>query len=117
MSWKTGYISDPVGRCHKIEDLSEREVGRLISIIYGKLRTHKVSLNALHDRLWHLRKKGGSNKERTNTNSKILKELKLKPEEPSRMQSIVLLALKHLEAGGELSIIKAILEQASDLDD
>ena len=124
MTWNTNYIADHAGRCRKISRLSKKQVGTEIANCYYKLKTLKVQLNHLHDRLWEVRKEEGSKEGRTDTNKKILENLGMKKvevisKEPNyglknarikRLETIIHLAIQNLEKDEDKEIVKLILQ-------
>ena len=124
MTWNTKYIADHAGRCRKISELSKKQVGTEIANCYYKLRTLKVQLNHLHDRLWEVRKAEGSKEGRTDTNKKILENMGMKKVEVleknpdygrqakriQRLETIIHLAIQNLEKDEDKEIVKLILQ-------
>ena len=119
MTWKTNYISDESGKVRKISELEERLVGNHIKTCYATLRTTKVLLNHLHERLWVIRQEKDSSVSRTDTSSKILKTMgfsevqkdwKEREERIQRLETILGLALSNLNNDEDKEVVRLILK-------
>jgi len=131
MTFRTDYIADIKGRVYEIDDLNKHKVGSLIREQYHQLQMIKTRLDKLHDKLHVLRNEETSKKvPRTNTNYKLIQELKLKSflasEEgtellhrnfklesllKTRLRTIIKTALKAVEEEADYEYIAAILRQ------
>ena len=131
MTFRTDYIADIKGRVYKIDELNKHKVGSLIREQYHQLQMIKTRLDKLHDRLHVLRNEETTKKvPRTNTNYKLIQELKLKSflasEEgtkllhrnfkleslfKTRTTTIIKTALKAVEEEADYEYIAAILRQ------
>jgi len=131
MTFRTDYIADIKGRVYEIDDLNKHKVGSLIREQYHQLQMIKTRLDKLHDKLHVLRNEETSKKvPRTNTNYKLIQELKLKSflasEEgtellhrnfklesllKTRLRTILKTALKAVEEEADYEYIAAILRQ------
>jgi hypothetical protein len=78
MTFRTDYIADAKGRVYKIKDLNRKNVGFFIQEQYHFVQMVRTRLESLHERLFEIRQSEGSTKPKTNTNQKLIKELKLK---------------------------------------
>jgi len=78
MTFRTDYIADAKGRVYKIKDLNRKQVGFFIQEQYHFVQMVRTRLESLHERLFEIRQTEGSTKPKTNTNQKLVKELKLK---------------------------------------
>ena len=131
MTFRTDYIADIKGRVYEIDGLNKHKVGSLIREQYHQLQMIKTRLDKLHDKLHVLRNEETSKKvPRTNTNYKLIQELKLKSflasEEgtellhrnfklesllKTRLRTILKTALKAVEEEADYEYIAAILRQ------
>lgn len=132
MTFRTDYIADAKGRVYEIDKLNRNRVGFFIQEQYHILQMVRTRLDKLHDRLFILRNEGSKSHPRTDTDYKLIKELKLKKylssEEGSRMLSktfklesvlrtsfrtntIIKTALKAVEEEADYEYIAAILRQ------
>tara|TARA_Y100000385_G_C13021431_1_gene606364 strand:- start:782 stop:1195 length:414 start_codon:yes stop_codon:yes gene_type:complete len=137
MTFRTDYIADTKGRVYEIDELNKNRVGFFIQEQYHILQMVRTRLDKLHDRLFTLRNEGSKSHPRTDTDYKLIKELKLKKylasEEGSRMLSktfklesvlktsfrtntIIKTALKAVEEEADYEYVAAILRQG-ELDD
>ena len=132
MTFRTDYIADTKGRVYEIDELNKNKVGFFIQEQYHILQMIRTRLDKLHDRLFFLRNQGAKSYPRTDTDYKLIKELKLKgyllSEEGSKMLSktfklesafknnfradtIIKTALKAVEEEADYEYIAAILRQ------
>lgn len=122
-NWNVKYIVNPTGRAFKISELSLKQTNSFIGGAHGKMKTCKIHLEGLYQRRAQLM---GEPFEQGKTRRKILSNLQydkadeeweVSSGEAQRIKAIVLMALKHLENGADVSLIEAILKQARDNDD
>jgi len=122
-NWNVKYIVNPTGRAYKISELSLKQTNSFIGGTHGKMKTCKIHLEGLYQRRAQLM---GEPFEQGKTRRKILENLQfnktdlewtVSSDEAQRIKAIVLMALKHLENGADISLIEAILKQARDNDD
>jgi hypothetical protein len=119
-NWNTKYIVNPIGRAFKIKDLSLKQTNNSIGRCHGRMRTDKVNLESLYQRRAILL---GEPIESGKTRRKVMSNLNfvdiepMESDEAERIKAIVLMALKHLQNGADVSLIEAILKQARDKDD
>lgn len=123
-NWNVKYIVNPTGRAFKISELSLKQTNSFISGAHGKMKTCKIHLEGLYQRRAQLM---GEPFEQGKTRRKILQNLQYQEntrdwelkgsDDAKRIKAIVLMALKHLENGADVSLIEAILKQARDNDD
>ncbi len=122
-NWNVKYIVNPTGRAFKISELSLKQTNSFIGGSHGKMKTCKIHLEGLYQRRAQLM---GEPFEQGKTRRKILSNLQYDKEdeewkvssgEAQRIKAIVLMALKHLENGADVSLIEAILKQARDNND
>ena len=122
-NWNVKYIVNPTGRAYKISELSLKQTNSFIGGAHGKMKTCKIHLEGLYQRRAQLM---GEPFEQGKTRRKVLENLqfdktdedwKVSSDEAQRIKAIVLMALKHLENGADVSLIEAILKQARDNDD
>jgi len=130
MTFRTDYIADAKGRVYEIDELNRNAVGFFIQEQYHALQMVRTRLDKLHDRLFILRNQGTKNHARTDTDYKLIKELKLKKylasEKGSKMlnktskleslfntrtNTIIKTALKAVEEEADYEYIAAILRQ------
>jgi len=132
MTFRTDYIADAKGRVYEIDELNKHKLGFFIQEQYHILQMVRTRLDKLHDRLFVLRNEGSKSHPRTDTDYKLIKELKLKKylasEKGSRMLSktfklesslrtsfrtdtIIKTALKAVEEEADYEYIAAILRQ------
>ena len=118
-NWNAKYVMNPSGRAFKIKDLSLKQTNSFIGGAHGRMKTDKIVLEGLYQRRAQLL---GEPMEEGKTRRKIFENLQFKEkkweinnaDEGARIKSIVLMALKHLENGADVSLIEAILKQARD---
>tara|TARA_R110001583_G_scaffold30210_6_gene104662 strand:+ start:19115 stop:19531 length:417 start_codon:yes stop_codon:yes gene_type:complete len=133
MTFRTDYIADAKGRVYEIDELNRNAVGFFIQEQYHALQMVRTRLDKLHDRLFILRNQGTKNHARTDTDYKLIKELKLKKylasEEGSKLlhkvfrlesafsktsfrtNTIINTALKAVKEEADYEYIAAILRQ------
>lgn len=123
-NWNVKYIVNPTGRAFKISELSLKQTNSFIGGAHGKMKTCKIHLEGLYQRRAQLM---GEPFEQGKTRRKIFENLQYEEkkmnweirnaDEGARIKAIVLMALKHLENGADVSLIEAILKQARDIND
>ena len=133
MTFRTDYIADAKGRVYEIDELNRNAVGFFIQEQYHALQMVRTRLDKLHDRRFILRNQGTKNHARTDTDYKLIKELKLKKylasEEGSKLlhkvfrlesafsktsfrtNTIINTALKAVKEEADYEYIAAILRQ------
>ena len=120
--WNPKYIINQAnGRAFKISELNLKQTNRYLGLQHARLKTTKVHLEQLYQRRAILM---GEPQEEDKTRKKILASLQYKEkqmnweirnaDEGARIKAIVLMALKHLEKGADISLIEAILKQVRD---
>lgn len=130
MTFRTDYIADAKGRVYKIKDLNRKQVGFFIQEQYHTIQMVRTRLERLHERLFAIRQSEGSTKPKTNTNQKLVKELKLKKyiatldlgkikddsvvRENLRLKTILSLVKNAVSEEADHSFILNILNQGSD---
>ena len=130
MTFRTDYIADAKGRVYKIKDLNRKQVGFFIQEQYHFVQMVRTRLESLHERLFVIRQSEGSTKPKTNTNQKLVKELKLKKyiatldlgkikddsvvRENLRLKTILSLVKNAVSEEADHSFILNILSQGSD---
>tara|TARA_R100001460_G_scaffold54467_3_gene93747 strand:+ start:18560 stop:18940 length:381 start_codon:yes stop_codon:yes gene_type:complete len=115
--WNTKYFPDEHGRCRKISDMSMNQTNKALKTINVRMKTCMLHLERLYQRRFVLKQQSGEEDYTVkNHKQKIIKNLGLKTEleKNEHMQQILLTALGFIESGKDLSLIKAILEQARD---
>lgn len=115
--WNTKYFSDQHGRCRKISDMSMEQTNKAIRTTFTRMKTGMLHLERLYQRRFVLKKNSGEEDYMVrNHKQKIIQNLRLKSELEANehMRQILLTALGFIESGKDLSLIKAILEQARD---
>ena len=120
-NWNAKYVMNHSCRAFKIKELSLKQTNSFIGGAHGRMKTDKIVLEGLYQRRANLL---GEPLEEGKTRRKIFQNLQLKEkqmnweirnaDEGARIKAIVLMALKHLEAGADVSLIQAILKQARD---
>ena len=123
-NWNAKYVMNPSGRAYKISELSLKQTNSFIGGAHGRMKTDKIVLEGLYQRRAQLL---GEPMEEGKTRRKIFQNLQYQEkkmnweirnaDEGARIKAIVLMALKHLENGADVSLIEAILKQARDNDD
>lgn len=130
MTFRTDYIVDAKGRVYKIKDLNRKQVGFFIQEQYHFVQMVRTRLESLHERLFEIRQSEGSTKPKTNTNQKLVKELKLKKyiatldlgkikddsvvRENIRLKTILSLVKNAVSEEADHSFILNLLNQGSD---
>jgi hypothetical protein len=130
MTFRTDYIADAKGRVYKIKDLNRKQVGFFIQEQYHFVQMVRTRLESLHERLFEIRQSEGSTKPKTNTNQKLVKELKLKKyiatldlgkikddsvvRENIRLKTILSLVKNAVSEEADHSFILNLLNQGSD---
>jgi len=115
--WNTKYFADQHGRCRKISDMSMVQTNVAIRTTFTRMKTGMLHLERLYQRRFVLKQESGEEDYMVrNHKQKIIQNLRLKSELEANehMRQILLTALGFIESGKELSLIKAILEQARD---
>lgn len=115
--WNTKYFADQHGRCRKISDMSMLQTNVAIRTTFTRMKTGMLHLERLYQRRFVLKQESGEEDYMVrNHKQKIIQNLRLKSELEANehMRQILLTALGFIESGKELSLIKAILEQARD---
>jgi hypothetical protein len=117
--WDTKYMAGPFGKTHKISEMSMRQVNTGLRQCKTSLTVAACHMTSLYQRrhiLMH--QQGEFNYQKKNAKQKIIQHLGLKTQvdikEEERFKQILLTALAFLEQGQEISLIKAVLEQARD---
>ncbi len=120
-NWNAKYVMNQSGRAYKISELSLKQTNSFIGGAHGRMKTDKIVLEGLYQRRAQLL---GEPFEQGKTRRKVFENLQFKEkkmnweirnaDEGARIKSIVLMALKHLENGADVSLIEAILKQARD---
>tara|TARA_R100000734_G_C3302743_1_gene93291 strand:+ start:247 stop:627 length:381 start_codon:yes stop_codon:yes gene_type:complete len=115
--WNTKYFADQHGRCRKISEMSMKQTDRAIRVVFTRMKTGMIHLERLYHRRFVLKQELGEEDYMVrNHKQKIIQNLGLKSEleKNEHMQQILLTALSFIENGKDISLIKAILEQARD---
>jgi hypothetical protein len=117
MTFRTDYIADAKGRVYEIDELNKHKLGFFIQEQYHILQMVRTRLDKLHDRLFVLRNEGSKSHQRTDTDYKLIRELKLKKYLASEKGSKMLSKTFKLESGLRTDIIlrtalKAVEEEA-----
>tara|TARA_R100000734_G_C3311064_1_gene101883 strand:+ start:913 stop:1293 length:381 start_codon:yes stop_codon:yes gene_type:complete len=120
-NWNAKYITNASGRAFKISELSLKQTSSFIGSAHARMKTDKLALEGLYQRRAQVL---GEPLEQGKTRKKILQNLQYKEtqwsadsSEAQRITAIVLMALKHLQNGADVSLIEAILKQAREKDD
>ena len=115
MSWKVSHIANQNGKVYLIKDLSLKQVNSYIGTTHQKMKVAKLHLELLYQRRASLMEEP---MEKGKTDRKIrenlFKKIKEEPIVESRATAIILLALKYLEQGADVSLVADILKQARD---
>lgn len=117
--WNTKYMTGPFGKNYKISEMSMKQVNQGLRHSKTNLTVIKSNLDSLYQRRHTLMQKRGNYKyQRKNAKQKIIQHLGLKTQvdiqEEERYKQILLTAITLLDKGHDLSLIKALLEQARD---
>ena len=115
--WNTKYFADQHGRCRKISEMSMNQTNVAIRTSFTRMKTSMLHLERLYQRRYVLKQALGEEDYMVrNHKQKIIQNLGLKSEleKNEHMQQILLTALSFIESGKDISLIKAILEQARD---
>lgn len=115
--WNTKYFADQHGRCRKISHMSMRQTDNAIKVSFTRMKTSMLHLERIYHRRFVLKQElGEKNYMVRNHKQKIIQNLRLKSELEANehMRQILITALGFIESGKDLSLIKAILEQARD---
>ena len=115
--WNTKYFADQHGRCRKISEMSMNQTNAAIRTSFTRMKTSMLHLERLYQRRYVLKQDLGEKDYMVrNHKQKIIQNLALKSElqKNEHMQQILLTALGFIESGKDISLIKAILEQARD---
>lgn len=115
MSWKPNYIANQNGKVYSIKKLSLKQTNSYIGTAHQRMKVAKKHLDLLYERRAILMEepveKGKSiRKIKENLGGFESKE----PVDDSRATAIILLALKYLEQGADVSLVADILRQARD---
>lgn len=136
MTYVNGYVVNDKGQIYEISKLSRKAVGRFIGTHYGKIRTIQRELFLLHQRLHDIRIADGEEATLTQTNVKILKELKIQDSdidefldfeeqkrvwntpkltqttnEMYRLRQVFKLAIQVLDKEADYEVVKSVLMQ------
>jgi hypothetical protein len=136
MTYVNGYVVNDKGQIYEISKLSRKGVGRFIGTHYGKIRSIQRELFLLHKRLYDIRIEDGEEAILTQTNVKILKELKIQDSdiddfldfeeqkrvwntpkltqttnEMYRLRQVFKLAIQVLEKEADYEVVKSVLMQ------
>lgn len=121
MSWKVSHIANQNGKVYEIKTLSLKQTNSYIGTTHQKMKVAKKHLDLLYERRANLMNEPV---EKGKAQRKIFENLQFKEkkmnwsisnaDEGARIKAIVLMALKHLENGADISLIEAILNQARD---
>ena len=117
--WNTKYMTGAFGKNYKISEMSMRQVNQGLRQCKTNLTVIKCNMDSLYQRMHTLMHQNGEYKyQRKNAKQKIIQHLGLTTqvdiEEEQRYKQILLTAITLLEKGHDLSLIKALLEQARD---
>tara|TARA_X000001388_G_C2209401_1_gene114544 strand:+ start:278 stop:709 length:432 start_codon:yes stop_codon:yes gene_type:complete len=136
MTYVNGYLVNEKGQIYEISNLSRKAVGRFIGTNYAKIRSIQRELFLLHKRLHDIRIEDGEEAILTQTNVKILKELKIQDSdidefldfeeqkrvwntpkltqttnEMYRLRQVFKLAIQVLEKEADYEVVKSVLMQ------
>ena len=117
--WNTRYMVDPYGRPLKICQMNMKQVNNALRQSKTTLTVIKNNMEGLYQRRHTLKHQEGEfHYRKRNAKQKIIQHLGLTNqvdvEEEQRFKQILLTAIVLLEKGHDLSLIKALLEQARD---
>tara|TARA_R100001463_G_scaffold134726_1_gene197191 strand:+ start:283 stop:669 length:387 start_codon:yes stop_codon:yes gene_type:complete len=117
--WNTKYMTGAFGKNYKISEMSMRQVNQGLRQCKTNLTVIRCNMDSLYQRrhvLMH--QQGEYSYQRKNAKQKIIQHLGLTTqvdiEGEQRYKQILLTAITLLEKGHDLSLIKALLEQARD---
>ena len=117
--WNTKYMTGFYGKNYKISEMSMKQVNQSLRQCKTNLTVIKCNMDSLYQRRHILMHEQGEYKyQRKNAKQKIIQHLALKTqvdiEGEERYKQILLTAISLLDKGHDLSLIKALLEQARD---
>jgi hypothetical protein len=117
--WNTKYMTGAFGKNYKISEMSMKQVNQGLRQCKTNLTVIKCNMDSLYQRRHTLMHEQGEYKyQRKNAKQKIIQHLALKTqvdiEGEERYKQILLTAISLLDKGHDLSLIKALLEQARD---
>ena len=117
--WNTKYMVDEYGRPKKISHMNMGQVDKGLRKSKLSLTVILNNMQGLYQRRHTLKQQEGAFEyKKRNAKQKIIQHLALKTqvdiEGEERYKQILLTALTFLEQGKEVSLIKALLEQARD---